>query len=155
MVINRLARRYGIRIKKKYGSRLGQGSVSGREVILAVTNCFMNVSGETVRALADGFGLKVDDLIIVHDDLDIAQGNIKLKRSGGDAGHKGIKSIIDSMGTRDFTRIRIGIGRPASDQEVVDYVLGRFNRSEIFMMEQAFREAVDTLETLISKPDSG
>jgi PTH1 family peptidyl-tRNA hydrolase len=94
----------------------------------------MNLSGFPIRRLADYFGISGGDMVVIHDDIDLAFGRIKIKKKGGDGGHKGIKSLIDAFGGGDFVRIRIGVGRggdnPGNGRGVVDHVLGRFDSQE-------------------------
>jgi PTH1 family peptidyl-tRNA hydrolase len=156
MVIDRLARRHGVRIKKKrHLSRVCQTVISNTSVVLAKTQCFMNLSGRAVEALVQSYGAGAGDIIVVHDDIDLPRGKIKVKHKGGDAGHKGVKSIIAHMGTEEFTRVRVGIGRPPQGGDVVEYVLGKFRREEQSDMESAYILAIDAVESLLKAPEGG
>ncbi len=153
-VVSRLAKRHGIKIKKnRRHSKIGEGTINDAPVVLAKPQRFMNLSGLAVEALARAYRSRPEDIIVIHDDIDIAQGSIKVKHNGGDAGHKGIRSIMEKMGTGEFARIRVGVGRPAPGEDVVDYVLGRFGRDELSLMESAYAEALDAVESLLSNPD--
>lgn len=153
MVVDVLAGRHGIKVNvKKYLSRLGEGLIKDTRVVLAKPHCFMNLSGEAVKALLRGYRARAGDIIVIHDDIDIAHGKIKVKHSGGNAGHKGIGSIIEHLGTGEFTRVRIGVGRPAPEEDVVEYVLGKFGREELPPLERSLALAADAVESLLSAP---
>ena len=151
MCINYLARSSGIRLNKKEGqARTGSGEVAGKQVILARPQTFMNRSGLAVSHLVRKYQVTRDRLIIIHDDLDLPPGKIRIRQGGSSAGHRGIMSINDSLGGRDFTRIRIGIGRPEAnedkDAEVVDYVLGDLTPEE----EKTLEEVLPRVSKIIS-----
>jgi PTH1 family peptidyl-tRNA hydrolase len=126
-VLDALAARAGIRFERKMcRASIGEGSISHVPVILAKPQTFMNRSGDSVVRLLDYYDAFPEDLVIVHDDLDLEQGRIKLKGGGGDGGHNGLRSTIQRCGTGDFVRVRIGIDRPESGEEPADYVLSDF-----------------------------
>jgi len=100
------------------------------EIILIKPQTYMNLSGEAVSECLSKFKVALDQVLIVHDDLDLPYGTLRLKNGGGAGGHKGIKSTIDKLGTGDFYRLKIGIGRPEDSNHVVDYVLEKFSSSE-------------------------
>lgn len=136
MCLNHFARNHGIQFDKKQGlARVGTGEVADNKVVLARPQTFMNASGESVIRLVDKYKISPDNLIVVHDDMDLPTGKMRIRLDGGAAGHKGIKSIIACVGSGDFIRVRVGIGRPASDDyekknDVIDYVLGDFTPDE-------------------------
>jgi PTH1 family peptidyl-tRNA hydrolase len=109
----------------------------------------MNLSGQVVAALCRHFSITPYDLIVVHDDLDLHLGRVKLKMKGGDAGHHGVRSIIEHLGTGDFIRIRVGIGRPASKDEVVAFVLSPFTPDELPLVGEALHSAVEKIESVL------
>lgn len=109
----------------------------------------MNASGKAVAGLCTYFSIPPSDVIVIHDDLDLVLSRVKLKRKGGDAGHYGVRSVIDFLGTGDFTRIRVGIGRPATKEEVVDFVLSPFTPDELPLVEDAIRKATAIVEGLL------
>lgn len=128
MVVDRLAFRHRILLdKRKFKSVFGIGDVDGRRLIVAKPMTFMNRSGPSVRDLAGFFGLVKEDLLVIHDDIDIAFGKLRIKQKGGDGGHNGVRSLIVAWGSDEFVRLRIGIGRPQTDPDVSAYVLGRFD----------------------------
>ncbi len=135
MVIDRLADENHIAVNhKKFNSQWGKGAIAGVACILMKPMAYMNRSGEPVGRLAAYFKIKSGKILVIHDDIDLALGRIKIKEKGGDGGHKGIKSIIHSLGGGAFLRLRIGIGRGNRSTEtppdVVEHVLGKFRPDE-------------------------
>ena len=139
MCLNHFARTQGIRFdKKQCRARIGTGDIAGDKIILARPQTSMNLSGQSVSLLVSRFDISPDDLLVIHDDLDIPLGNIRIRHGASSGGHRGIDSIITRMESRDFTRIRVGIGRPNAivdfdrDKEaaVIDYVLSDFTPEE-------------------------
>jgi len=127
----------------------GEGVIEAQPVILAKPLTFMNASGKAVAALCAHFSLTPHDLIVVHDDLDLPLSRIRLKVTGGDAGHYGVRSIIEHLDTGEFTRVRVGIGRPACKDEVVAFVLSPFAPDELPLVDEAIRRAVEKIENLL------
>ncbi len=137
--LKHLARTQGIKLDKKQGkARIGRGEVAGAEAVLARPQTYMNLSGESVVLLVRRFDIKVDDLLVIHDDLDLPLGKIRISRGSSSGGHKGVSSIIYSLGSRDFSRLRVGIGRPVpvgghsqiGEDDIVRYVLNDFTGEE-------------------------
>ena len=144
---------HGISFDKKQGrARTGAGEVAGVPVILARPQTFMNRSGESVALLMQKFKVSPADLIVIHYDLDLPLGKIRLSFGSGSGGHKGISSIIDYLNSRDFTRLRVGIGRPveAAEDAVIDYVLGDFTPEEGRIIEPAIAGAGEALLGLLA-----
>ncbi len=149
MVLDRLSTTAGIPISKKTFSGLcGEGHWQGSRLILLKPQTFMNLSGRSVAEAARFHKTELEDLIVVHDDLDIPFGRIKMKMGGGNGGHNGLKSITSSLGTGEFIRLRIGIGRPVRG-DAVDYVLSTFGKDEMNDLLPVLDGAVDMLETLL------
>ena len=130
-------------------ARVGIGCIRGREVILVQPMAYMNLSGSPVYQLAQSFGLSCEDMLIVHDDMDLAFGRIKIKEKGGSGGHNGIQSLIDAFGGGDFARLRMGIGRPEAGMNAVDHVLSSFNPEESRMLEHIISRARDAVVTIL------
>lgn len=122
------------RPEAKFSAELSSAIIDGHKVILAKPTTYMNESGRAVRAILDYYKLDVSALIVIHDDLDIAPGTFRITDSSRAAGHNGIQNIMDVLGTQDFFRIRLGIGRPVEIEGICmpshDYVLGRFSSEE-------------------------
>ena len=132
MCLNYFARAHSIRFEKKQAkARTGSGEVAGIEVIVARPQTYMNLSGQSVSLLVRKFKIALDDILVVYDDLDIPLGKIRIRPGGSSAGHKGIESIITELGSQDFSRLRVGIGRPiitdgsveVRDADIVTYLL--------------------------------
>jgi PTH1 family peptidyl-tRNA hydrolase len=154
MTVDDLADRGAIHLdKQKFDTVFGRGFVDGKSAILAKPQAFMNRSGFPVRRLADYFGISGEDMVVIHDDIDLAFGRIKIKKKGGDGGHKGIKTLIDAFGGGDFVRIRIGVGRggdsPGSQRGVVDHVLGRFGSQEKEDLERIIATAAEAVGVVL------
>ena len=139
MCLNYFARMHDIRFAKKQGkARIGVGKIDNVEVILARPQTYMNESGQAVSALVNRFNISLDDLVVIHDDLDLPLGKIRIRRGGGWTTHKGVSSVNAELGSPDFLRIRVGIGRPGQEEtsikgkeaEVIDHVLGDFTAKE-------------------------
>ncbi len=151
MIVNELARRHQIKVKGTLGPAIaGDGQISGEKVWLVQPTTFMNRSGEAVNFAVRRFDLDIKDLMVVYDDLDLPLGRVRLRSEGSAGGHNGIKSIIASLGTQDFPRLRFGIGRP-EQQEVVDYVLTRFARAEEPDLTDTIARACDAVELWIAQ----
>jgi PTH1 family peptidyl-tRNA hydrolase len=154
MVVERLAARLGegFRVHKASGNHaeVADGRLAGRRVVLAKPRSYMNVAGGPVSAVLRYFGVEPTDLVVVHDDLDLAFGAIRLKRGGGEGGHNGLRSISRSTGTRDYLRVRFGIGRPPGRQDPADYVLRRFSAAERVELDVAVELAADAVEALLA-----
>jgi len=150
--INHLARKHGISLgHRNCQAQHGTGRVEGIEVVLAKPRTFMNLSGRSAKLLMQRFKAEPADLVVIHDDLDLALGRIRLRTDGGSGGHKGIESIVAALGSRDFLRVRIGIGRPLAEADPVDYVLGDFSPSELPVVEEAVVRAGEALSCLLKE----
>ncbi len=125
------------------------------KAIFGITNSYMNVSGQNISSLLKYFHENATDLLVIHDELDLPFGTLKLKRGGGEGGHNGLKSITKSCGTKDYIRLRVGIGRPSTRQDPADYVLSNFNATENkelpFILVDAAQAVIDVLELGLEK----
>jgi PTH1 family peptidyl-tRNA hydrolase len=155
MVLDELAERAGIRLSPGKGARAralsGEGRLAGRRVILARPTTYMNESGGPVRGLLDYHHLDPADLVVIHDELDIPFAAVRLKRGGGEGGHNGLRSISRSIGTRDYLRVRVGIGRPPGRQDPADFVLKDFSATERKELGLLLVEAADATEFLLER----
>jgi PTH1 family peptidyl-tRNA hydrolase len=152
MAVDRLAEDFSVSVdKKKFDAIMGRGTIEGIECILAKPLSFMNRSGFPLRQIADYFRISGKDMLVVHDDIDLAFGRIKIKEKGGDGGHKGIKSLIEAFGGGDFARLRIGVGRSGTGISVADYVLDRFSKQEAECLDQIAARARDAVVTVLCK----
>lgn len=150
-VIERAAARWSIRLTPRGTAQRGSGRLGSEVVELAGLLDWMNLSGPPLKGLLRELKLTPDDLVLIHDDLDLEPGRLRIKQAGGHGGHKGIKSVVEALGTPQFVRIKIGIGRPAPRQDAADYVLQPVTRDEMAVFEPCLEEAVDALECLIHR----
>lgn len=132
-------------LKAKYGT----GEVAGTSVVLAKPRTYMNHSGAAVAQLVHRFGVQIDDLLVIYDDLDLPLGKLRIRQQGGAAGHKGVASIIASLGSEEFPRIRVGIGRPEGDE--VSYVLSDFAAEEKDIAREAIARVADVLLCILAE----
>lgn len=158
MVLGELARRMGGRLTSHKArasvldGRLGvlPGGVPGPRVVLARPGTYMNVSGGPVAALAQFYGIDPERVVVLHDELDIPPHEVRIKRGGGEGGHNGLRSISSALGTKDYVRVRIGVGRPPGRQDAADYVLANFapgDREELGVTIQLAADAVEDIVT--------
>ncbi len=151
LVVDQLALEHHISISQTiFDSLIGKGKIAGSAVLLAQPQTFMNLSGSAVRRLADYYRIDLQDLIVVHDDLDLPFLTIRLKAGGGHGGHKGLISIIDHLGGTDFIRVRLGIGRPERKSMVEGYVLSPFSEEEMTCLPRLLHIAGDEVVDTIS-----
>lgn len=131
---------------KKFSARVATGRLGGQRVVLCEPQTFMNASGEAVRKLVDFYGMPVDRLLVTVDDADLPLGHLRLRPGGSSGGHHGLESIESHLGTRDFARQRIGIGRRDGAREITGHVLGRFDAVETEVMAKVLNAACDQAE---------
>lgn len=139
-------------VHKRTNSEISQTRIDGHQVVLAKPRSYMNVSGGPVAALCKYFKVAPADLIVIHDELDIDFGTVRLKRGGGEGGHNGLRSISQALGTKDYIRIRAGIGRPPGRMGVADFVLKPFAKHEIADVPILMADSSDVVRKLL---DSG
>ncbi len=155
MVLDELAARAGVKLSPGKGKRartlIGEGRLAGRRVVLARPTAYMNESGGPVRGLLDYHSIPPTDLVVLHDELDIPFASVRLKRGGGEGGHNGLRSISRSTGTKDYLRVRVGIGRPPGRQDPADFVLKDFSATERKELDLLVAEAADATEELLAQ----
>ncbi len=150
MVIDRLAEKLAVSLKKvKFKALLAETKLDGQALILAKPMTFMNDSGRAVRPLLRFFKVPPDHLLIVHDDLDLPLGSLRLRPTGSSGGQRGVASIIATLGTQDFPRLRLGISRPPGQMDPVAYVLQNFTPAEAELKEMVLNQAADAALTFI------
>lgn len=138
--------------KLKFNAQFGKGKIKGEDLILVKPLTYMNLSGEAIAPLMDFYKIPIEDVLVVYDDLDLPTGRIRLREKGSAGGHNGIKSIIQHLGTQNFKRLRIGIGRPSGRQPVVDYVLKRFDKEDQPVVDDAIKQAAEACEMWLEQP---
>jgi len=152
MVLDDIAGTYAIDLSnRKFDAVFGRGSIVSVKVILAKPMAYMNRSGPPVQKVAHYFRIRCEDMLVIHDDIDLALGRLKIKEKGGDGGHKGVRSIIDAFGGGQFTRLRVGIGRSEVDGDVTNHVLGGFNTDEKEILPHIITKAKEAVMTILCK----
>ena len=159
MCLSHFARTHGIKFDKKQGlARTGRGTVAGDDVILARPQTYMNESGLSVSRLLARFDILLDNLLVIHDDLDLPPGKIRIRHGGGSGGHKGIESIFNEIDSQEFLRLRIGIGRPipaeataTDDADIISHVLGNFTDTESQIIARVIPQVTDIILYLLTK----
>jgi peptidyl-tRNA hydrolase, PTH1 family len=153
LVLDELIGRYGLKFKEKSDYRICDGSIEGEKTIFLEPLTFMNISGSAVASIFRKNNMLSENIIVIHDDLDIETGRVKIRKMGSSGGHKGIESIIQHLGTKLFVRVRVGIGRdPFIPTE--DYVLSKFRKNELSVIRESIVQAADAVECIITKgPD--
>ena len=153
-VVDRLAGALGMALgQSKFQSRFGQGDVGKTRLLLLEPETFMNASGEAVSAAARFYKVAPEDLLVIHDELDLSFGRLQLKRGGGTGGHNGLESIVEQLGTPDFARLRFGIGKPQgpnAKERVVGHVLHDFSSEEKAALEPLLERSVDMARAWVS-----
>ena len=153
MVLDLLGERVGGRFKAHKGrADVVEGRLAGRRVVLAKPKSYMNESGGPVASVSGFYKVPVDRLVVVHDELDVPYGTLRLKRGGGDGGHNGLKSITRSLGSKEYLRVRFGIGRPPGRQDPADFVLKDFSAVERKELPFLVDRAADAVEALLTGP---
>lgn len=150
--LRRLAAAHGLEFgRQKERARIALGTIAGRRVVLALPQTYMNESGRSVAPLARFYHVASERLLVVYDDLDLPVGAVRLRPEGGDGGHKGMRSVIQHLGSQAFPRLRIGIGRPPGHTDPADYVLQDFSAEEERAIEEALARAVAAIEVWLTE----
>jgi PTH1 family peptidyl-tRNA hydrolase len=157
--VDLFAREHGIPLTQRGArSKLGTGEIAGTKAVLAKPQTFMNLSGEAVSALVRRYKLSPEDILVIHDDLDLPLGKIRIREKGSSGGHNGLKSIIARLGTRDFPRIRVGIapaessnGAAAPEVDAVEHVLSDFTDAEKAVMREVYPRDAAAIECVMNK----
>jgi PTH1 family peptidyl-tRNA hydrolase len=152
MVIHRWAGALGVRLlSHRFYAKSSLARFLDRELLLLCPQTFMNLSGESVKKCVESLGVRNEEILVVHDDLDLPLGRVKVAKKGGGGGHKGIQSIIDHLGTREFSRVKIGIGRPMQGEPVDEFVLSPFYREDRVAVEAALQKAIQACVLFVSE----
>jgi PTH1 family peptidyl-tRNA hydrolase len=156
MVLDQLVDQAGGTFKdSKWEAQLVKTRLGSQEVLFVKPMTFMNLSGKSVRAIASYFQIEPEEIVVIHDDLDLEVGRLKMVYDRGAGGHNGIKSIIEHLGTREFVRFRMGIGRPPEQVPPASFVLSKFAEAELAAVKQVFPDIVKGLEMISSDSVSG
>ncbi|MDD9272036.1 aminoacyl-tRNA hydrolase [Paenibacillus sp. GCM10023248] len=153
LAIDRFAAKMGISsFQNKGKGLLAEGNVNGTKVFLLKPMTYMNLSGESMRAVLDFYKIKLEDVVIIYDDMDTPYGQIRLRYQGSAGGHNGIKSIIQHAGTQSFNRIRVGVNRPAPGYNIADYVLSNFTKDEMKSLEDVLDLTCEAMLSSMNEP---
>ncbi len=151
-VLDEVSRRWGFSFdRKKFEGVYGETRINDQNVLFLKPLTYMNRSGESVSQFVRFFKLDPQDVLLVYDDLDLPLGKVRFRPKGSSAGHRGVQSVIEALGSQEIPRVKVGIGRPASKEEVVDYVLSPFREEELPVIEEAVKRAADCVELLLSE----
>ncbi len=152
MLVDRLAVRLNGRLSRVQAKALvGSVNFQGYKIILAKPQTYMNLSGQSIQGLARFYKLPFENMIVAHDDLDLSFGTIRIRPGGGPGGQKGVASTIERLGSKDFPRLRIGIGRPPGRMDPAAYVLQDFDRSDLVALSEILDHAADAVLTFITE----
>ena len=135
----------------KFNAMYGKGMIGGQSVILMKPLSYMNLSGGPVQQMASFFKISPEQLIVIHDDIDLAPGQLRIRKKGSAGGHNGMKDIIQKLGTEEFCRIRVGVGAKPKDWDLADYVLSRFDAQERALADEAIAQAADAVELIMTE----
>jgi PTH1 family peptidyl-tRNA hydrolase len=150
MLLDRLASRLKVRFSRLQSKALiASATFETRRIILAKPQTFMNLSGQSVQGLIHFYKLPLTNILIAHDDLDLPPGTIRIRPDGGSAGQKGMNSILERLGTDEFPRLRLGVGRPPGQMQAPDYVLQDFSRDELSIVNETLDRAVEAAITFV------
>ena len=149
--IDAIADKYNINVMElKHRAKIGKGYIGGDKVILAKPLTYMNLSGESVRAIIDYYKAEPEtELIVISDDISLPPGQIRVRKRGSAGGHNGLKNIIKHLGSENFQRIRMGVGEKPKDYDLVDWVLGHFNKEDRKAVDEAIGKAVQAVEMML------
>lgn len=152
-LLEEIARHYGVQLKpeKKFHGISGKANIKGQDVFLLFPTTFMNLSGQAVQALANFYKISVNEILVLHDELDLPAGVARFKKGGGHGGQNGLRDIISKMGNnKDFYRCRIGIGHPGDKNKVTGHVLGKPNKDELNKIMSAIDAAASEIDSTVS-----
>jgi len=149
-IIDLLAKKHGIKVTKvKHKSHIGEGRIAGEKVLLVKPQTYMNLSGDAVRSLCEFYKVDLSKLLVVYDDIDVAKGKIRIRKTGSAGSHNGMKNIIYLLKEKGFPRLRFGVGKPERG-DLADYVLQRFTKEEVEMLQDSVDKSVLAVEEYIA-----
>ena len=150
-VINKLADKYKIEVnKKKFDGLYGNGIIEGEKVILLKPQTYMNLSGKSIIQCVNFYKIPLENIIVIYDDIDIEPGLIRVRRHGSGGSHNGMKSVIEELNSEEFIRVRVGIGKPEYNGDMINYVIGAVPKEEIEELQRGVEKAKDAVVELIN-----
>jgi len=149
--VDSLCNKYGLSLKEnnKFYGIAGKVNIAGHNIWLLKPQTYMNLSGKSVASLANFYKIDTDEMLVVYDELDLPVGNAKLKKGGGHGGHNGLRDIIAATGSKDFNRLRLGIGHPGHKSKVVSWVLNRASKDDEISIDMAISKGIEVIEYLL------
>ncbi|WP_313070724.1 aminoacyl-tRNA hydrolase [Lacrimispora sp.] len=148
--IDLLADKLGVNLTdKKHRACCGIGMIGTEKVILSKPQTYMNLSGESIGSMADYYKVEPDHIIVICDDINLEEGQLRIRAKGSAGGHNGLKSIINHLGSQEFLRIRVGVGEKPKEMDLADYVLGRFPKAQEALMEDAYKAAAEASAKIV------
>ena len=149
-MIDAIGNKFGIDVKtKKHKALVGRGIIDGMRVILAKPQTYMNLSGESIREIADFYKIEPENIIIIYDDISLDVGQLRIRKKGSAGGHNGIKNIIAHLGTQEFPRIKVGIGNKPEGWDLADYVLSKYSKAEQEALEEASEGVIGSVKLML------
>lgn len=149
-IINKISQQYNIEVKqKKFQALYGSGMIEKEKVILLKPQTYMNLSGNSVKEVVDFYKIEKEKILVIYDDMDIEPGKIKIRKKGSAGGHNGMKSIIQMIGTEEFPRIRVGIGRPIRKDDEINYVIGAIPEEDLKRLDEGIEKAQKAVEEIL------
>ena len=143
LAIDQLAAKHGITVNEtKFNAIMGTGRINGERVVLVKPLTYMNLSGEAVRPILDYYKIEIEDVLVIYDDLDMVPGKLRLRPKGSAGGHNGIKSLIQHLGTTEFKRLKLGIGRPPHPLSVIDWGMMNYRKEDLPSLQETLDQAV-------------
>ena len=148
--INEVAEKNNINItKSKFKGLYETGIIQGKKVILLKPQTYMNLSGESIKEVVNFYNIEPKEIIVIYDDIDIEKGKIKLRKKGGAGSHNGMKSVVEELNTTDFARIRVGIGQPEFNSDMINYVIGKVPEDEQKILKEGTHKAAEAVEEIL------
>lgn len=148
--IDKICKQYNINItKRKFDGIYGEFNIENEKVILLKPQTYMNLSGKSIIQFVKFYKIPMDRVIIIYDDIDVEKGNIKIRKKGSSGSHNGMKSVISELGTEEFTRIRVGIGKPEFKNDMINYVIGKISKEEIENLEEGTTKACKAITEIL------
>lgn len=149
-VINKIAKKYEIDLSRsKFNGIFGSGIIEGEKVILLKPQTFMNLSGQSVKQYVEFYKIPLENILVIYDDMDVEIEKIKIRKKGGPGTHNGMKSIVHELVSEDFSRIRVGIGRPVDEYDAIDYVIGKLDDETYKKLEVGIQKAAEAASECI------
>ena len=149
-VINKLSKEYEIEVNKnKFNGLFGSGEIEGKKVILLKPQTYMNLSGKSIIEAINFYKINMEEIIVIYDDVDVEKGNIKIRKQGSAGSHNGMKSVVEELGTENFTRIRVGIGKPEFKGDMINYVIGYIPEEEVKILDEGTQKAKDAVVEIL------